>query len=284
MLMLKTKIKQILSWQRLFALVALVALVAVSISGTLGAQSVTQGYGSDVQMQRGMIVQLKKSDTTKVELVSLDTIDQMHGVVVDANDAPVTLSNEGRKVFVATSSPFEVLVSDQNGPINAGDYVTISAIQGVGMRAGTKESLVIGRALSGFDGKSNIVSTSEITDSDGNKKVVNLSRVNVDISVARNPLLKSEAPNVPEFLRKASEAVAGKPVAAIRIYLSVFVFTISTIAAASLLYAGVRNGLISIGRNPLSRKMIVKGMIQVILTGLIIFITGLFGVYLLLKL
>jgi len=282
--MLKTKIKQILSWQRLFALVALVALVAVSISGTLGAQSVTQGYGSDVQMQRGMIVQLKKSDTTKVELVSLDTIDQMHGVVVDANDAPVTLSNEGRKVFVATSSPFEVLVSDQNGPINAGDYVTISAIQGVGMRAGTKESLVIGRALSGFDGKSNIVSTSEITDSDGNKKVVNLSRVNVDISVARNPLLKSEAPNVPEFLRKASEAVAGKPVAAIRIYLSVFVFTISTIAAASLLYAGVRNGLISIGRNPLSRKMIVKGMIQVILTGLIIFITGLFGVYLLLKL
>jgi hypothetical protein len=51
-----------------------------------------------------------------------------------------------------------------------------------------------------------------------------------------------------------------------------------------ILYSGVRNTLISIGRNPLSKKTIYKGLIQIILMGLIIFITGLFGVYLLLKL
>lgn len=282
--MLKTKIKQIISWQRIFAFFALIALVAVSVSGPLGAQNVTQGYNSDIPMQKGMIVQLKKSDTTKVELVSIETLDQMHGVVVEANDAPLTLSDEGRKVFVAINSPFEVLVSDQNGPIEPGDYITISALQGVGMKAGVTEPIVVGRALTGFDGKSGVVSSSEITDSAGAKKQVNLSRVNVDISVSRNPNLKGEDPNVPEVLRRASESIAGKKVNATRIYLSVFVFIISTIAATSLLYAGVRNGLISIGRNPLSRKMIVKGMFQVILTGLIIFITGLFGVYLLLKL
>jgi hypothetical protein len=49
------------------------------------------------------------------------------------------------------------------------------------------------------------------------------------------------------------------------------------------MYGGIRNGLISIGRNPLSKKSIVRGMIQVILTALTIFLLGIFGVYLLLR-
>jgi hypothetical protein len=282
--MSKTKIKQIFSWHRIFALAALAFLILLSFSGPIFAQAVTQGYASDTPMQKGMLVQLVKADTNKVELVSAETIEQMHGVVVDANDAPVTLSNEGRKVFVATAGKYDVLVSDQNGPISPGDYLTVSAVQGVGMKATNKELMVAGRALAGFDGKSGVIGSTEIKDSAGVTKKVNFGRINADISVSRNPLLKGETPNVPEFLRKASEAVAGKPVNATRIYLSVFVFVVSTIAAGSLLYAGVRNGLISIGRNPLSKKTIIRGMFQVILTGLIIFITGVFGVYLLLKL
>lgn len=58
----------------------------------------------------------------------------------------------------------------------------------------------------------------------------------------------------------------------------------SVITALVLLYAGVRNAIISIGRNPMSRKSIVKALIQVILTSLLILIIGLFAVYLLLKL
>jgi hypothetical protein len=282
--MIKTKMKQLFSWQRLFAFGALIFLVVLSFSAPLGAQTLTQGYGADVQMQKGMIVQIKKDDPTKVELVSAETMDQMHGVVVDANDAPVTLSSEGQKVFIATTGKFDILVSDQAGAIKTGDYITMSAVQGVGMKAGTKEPVVIGRALADFDGRSGAIGSTDVKDSAGATRKVNFGRIAADVSVSRNPFLKGETPNVPEFLRKASEAVAGKPVNATRIYLSVFVFIVSTIAAGSLLYAGVRNGLISIGRNPLSKKTIIRGMFQVILTGLIIFITGVFGVYLLLKL
>lgn len=281
--MTKTKTKHLLTWQRLLALFALCILVVLSVVRPLNAQDVTQGYGTDQPLQTGMLVQIKKSDTTKVEAVKFESIDQMHGVVVDSNDAPVTLSNEGQKVFIATAGKYSVLVSNQAGNINPGDYVTISALPGVGMKAGTKEPLVAARALEGFNG-SNAIGTTEITDSTGQKRTVKFARIAADISVSRNPLQKGEAPNVPEFLRKASEVIAGKPVNATRIYLSLFVFAVSTLASASLLYAGVRNGLISIGRNPLSRKMIIKSMFQVIITGLIIFITGLFGVYLLLKL
>ncbi len=282
--MSKTKIKQLFSWQRITSLTILVFLILLSSSGPLFAQAVTQGFSSDKPLQKGMVVKLVKEDTSKVAAVTTEDMDQMYGVVVDSNDAPVTLTNEGNKVFVATNGPFEILLSDQNGPIEPNDYLTISAVEGIAMKAGTSEPVVVGRALAGFDGNSNVIGTASLKDSKGVDKQVKFARVNADISVSRNPLLKGETPNVPEFLRKASEAIAGKPVPTFRIYLSIFVFIVSTIAAGSLMYAGVRNGLISIGRNPLSKKTIIRGMFQVILTGLIIFIIGIFGVYLLLKL
>jgi hypothetical protein len=283
--MLKTKIKTLLPLPRLLALLTLALLVMLSVSRPLGAQSAfTQGFGSDEPLQKGMIVQIKKSDATKVELNTSQTIDQMYGVVVDANDAPVTLSSEGQKVFIATGGRFEVLVSNQNGDIAAGDYITISALNGIGMRAGTKEQTVVGRALAGFNGKDGVISSSEVKDTSGKAKQVVIGRVSLDVAVTRNPNLKSEEPNLPEALRRAVESIAGKQVSPQRAYLSVIIFIVSAVVAGSLMYSGIRSGIISIGRNPLSKKSIIRGMFQVILTGIIIFITGIFGVYLLLKL
>lgn len=274
---------QLFGWRRVIALAILLFLVVVSAQHSLQAQTVSQGYNSDQVLQRGMIVQLKKDDGTKVEPTSVNTMDRMHGVVVNSNDAPVTLSNDGSKVFVATTGHFDVLVSTQGGSINAGDYITISAIDGIGMKSSTEEPMVIGRALASFDGKAGAISTTEITDTAGAKRTVNIGRVETDIGIARNPHLKAPEPNLPEFLERASTAIAGKKVNPVRVYVSVVVFIICTIIAGILMYGGIRSGIISIGRNPLSRKSIIRSMVQVILTGFIIFISGIFGVYLLLK-
>ena len=66
--------------------------------------------------------------------------------------------------------------------------------------------------------------------------------------------------------------------------LSLLIFLASVVIAGSMLYAGVHSSMISIGRNPLSKQSIVRSMIQVIVTSFIVFIIGIFGVYLLLKL
>jgi hypothetical protein len=282
--MSKIKVKRFVTAPRMLALLALGLLVLLSLASPLQAQTLTQGYGTDDALQRGMIVQLKKSDTSKVEPVKYETIDQMHGVVVDANDAPVTLSADDKKVFVATTGHFAVLVSDQNGTINAGDYITISSIAGIGMKAGQVEPIVAGRALAGFDGKTNVVSQTQIKDSTGQPKTVHMGRIDTDISVSRNPLQKAKAPDLPQFLQHATEAIAGKAVNPVRAYTAIVVFIGASLLTGALLYSGIRNAIISIGRNPLSKKSITKGMLQVIITGLIIFICGLFGVYLLLKL
>jgi hypothetical protein len=280
---MKTKIKQFMEVQRLMALFALIVLVVLSFISPLAAQTVTQGYGSDEPLQKGMIIRLKKDDATKIESLSQDDIDKMHGVVVDANDAPLTISSDGQKVFVANVGRYDVLVSDQSGPIAIGDFITISAVKGIGMKAGDTEQVVVGRATAVFDGKTNVVGSTDVKVGDTTKKV-NIGRVQTDLGIARNPLLKAKEPNMPEVLKRAAESIAGKEVSPAKAYTSVVIFILSAVISGSLMYSGIRNGIISIGRNPLSKKSIVRGMFQVIITGLIIFLSGIFGVYLLLKL
>jgi len=51
-----------------------------------------------------------------------------------------------------------------------------------------------------------------------------------------------------------------------------------------VMYSGIRSGMIAVGRNPLSKKSIIRSLIQTVIAGLIIFLAGVFAVYLLLKL
>lgn len=281
----KTKIKRLLSIPRLIATASLLLLIVVSTSNPLGAQTAfTQGYGTDEVLQRGMIVRLKKDDTTKVSSLVYEEMDTMHGVVVDANDAPVTLSAEGQKAFVATGGKYDILVSDQEGEIKAGDYISISSLNGIGMRATRAESHIVGRALGDFNGKDNVAGGTDVKDSNGDTKKVNIGRVSADISVSRNPSYGPPDPGIPSAIKKIAESIAGKEVSTTRMYLGLSIFILSSLVAGTLMYGGVKSGIISIGRNPLSKKSIIRGMLQVVLFGLIVFIIGLFGVYLLLKL
>lgn len=250
------------------------------------SQAVTQGYGSNTPLQNGMVVKLDDKDTSKVEPLTDATASKMQGVVVAANDAAVTISNDGNKgqVFVATFGHFDVLVSNQNGPIKTGDYIIISAIAGVGMKVDTNQSTVLGKATADFTGAGKVAGTAKLKDSTGKEITVSLGRIPVDISISHNPLQQLKADGVPSFLAKASEAVAGKPVSAARVYISMAVLLLSTLVSGGILYSGVRGGLIAIGRNPLAKKQIMGGIIRVVLSGLICFILGVFGVYLLLKL
>jgi len=279
---MKTKIRHYFCVQRVLAFAGLLGLILLSAS-PLNAQTLTQGYGTDEPLQKGMIVRLKEDDVSKVAALSFEEMEKMFGVVVDSNDSPVTLSSEEEKTFIATVGRYETLVSNQNGEISPGDYITISSVRGVGMKAGNKEPVIVGRAIDGYNGSEKTVGSTEIKNGDATKKV-NLARIQVDIGVSRNPLLKAEEPNLPELLRRATESLAGKPVSPAKAYISVIIFILSTVIAGSLMYGGVRSAITSIGRNPLSKKSIIRGMAQVIVTGLIIFISGIFGVYLLLKL
>jgi len=253
---------------------------------TYGGGSV-QSYAADTALDNGTIVQLTGKDSNRVKVALQSDLQNMFGVAVDRNQLPLTVTNEGvqNETFVAVSGTYNVLVSTQGGAISAGDYVTMSSVNGVAMKAGTEEKTVFGRAAAPFDGKGVTLSSVSLKDSTGkDSKTVSLGLIPVTIDIRSNPNQKTTKANLPSFLERVGLAIAEKPVSPIRIYLSIGVAAVSVIAAIAIIYAGVRNGVISIGRNPMSKKSIFRALIETILTSLLILIVGMFAVYLLLKL
>lgn len=268
----------------LLAIGITVILVGMAVSARAEV-TVTQGYGSDVLLQRGMIVGLKEDDPRKVEPINSDDYDRLHGVVIGANESAVLLGTDNEKVYVASGGRFPALVSNENGNINIGDYVAVSAVKGIGMKASDVDPVILGKAIEAFDGgnQDNVRSSVTVKDSNGNERVLAIGIVTVDVSIGKNPSLRSNN-DLPNALKRASELIAGKPVNPIRVYISLVVLIMATAIAGSLIYSAVRSSITAIGRNPLSKKAIMRGLFQVVIIGLLVFLSGIFGVYLLLKL
>lgn len=263
----------------------IVSLTAMFLAVPLLAQSVTQAYSTDSVLRRGMIVGLDEENLRKVETVSSDEYERMHGVVVGSNDSAILLDSETETIYVATTGRFSVLVVNQVGNINVGDYVTVSAVSGIGMKAGSSDPIVLGKAIEGYNASdpNQVISTVTVKDSKNQEKQLQVGQILVDIYVSKNPLLATDS-SLPSVLRKASELIAGHPVSSVRVYISLAVLAVASIIAGSLLYSAVRSSFIAIGRNPLSKKLIIRSMMQVFFISTMIFLSGAFGVYLLLKL
>jgi hypothetical protein len=261
---------------------AFVLLSSIAIAQNSGP-TVTQGYGTDGILQRGMIVGLTKDNPRKVEAINADEYERLHGVVITANESVVLLGADGEQVYVASGGRFPALVSSQNGNIKTGDYISLSSVNGIGMKAGDFEPVILGKAIEDFDGSntSNVRSTITVKDSTGETRQLAVGIVTVDITIGKNPMLKSNN-DLPTALKRASEAIAGKPVSPIRVYISLVIIIIAAALAGSLIYSAVRSSIIAIGRNPLSKRAIIRGLFQVVIIGLLIFVSGLFGVYLIL--
>jgi len=258
--------------------------IAIAQADSSSTNAVVQSYATNATIRQGMIVGLQRSDTTKVELVTRDTVADTLGVAVSASDAALALTGRTStaQVYVATSGRYNVLVSNQNGGISVGDYISISSLNGIGMKADSGEAIILGRAAADFTGTSNVVSTTTLKGVSGD--TVSIGSIPVDINVGGNPDLGHGSGNLPGFLQVAGNTIASKPVSAPRVYLSLAVLLVTALIAGGLLYSGVRGSIISIGRNPLARKSITRGLIQVVLTSIIVLILGLFAVYLLLRL
>jgi hypothetical protein len=260
-------------------------------------------YDADSVLQIGTIVQLAQAPkakgknatptptpkaTSKVQPVSTKNIKSMYGIVVDPHMLHFTITDPKLKnpTWVATSGTWNVLVCNQDGPIKTDDYITLAAITGVGTNAGQDNNLlVLGRAVGSFDGKSNTLGSVQLkTTGGGDFKKVNLGMLPLSIQIQTNPNRVTIPSKVPKALQKIAKAIAQRQVSGGRLYLSAGISFITIFFAMAMLYAAVRSSLISVGRNPLSKKAIFRGLLEVVLSSTLIVIIGLFAVYLILKL
>lgn len=258
---------------------------AFAADNTGNANISAQGYAASIPVDIGTIVTLNK-DTQSVAAAKQAQQQNMFGVAVDRNQLAFAVSNSAvqNETYVAISGTYNVLVSTQGGAINSGDYVALSSVDGIGMKASTAEKTVFGRAAASFDGTALTLGTAELKDSTGATKKVTLGTIPVSINIQRNPNIKSTKVNVPNWLERLGVQIAEKQISPIRIYLSMGITAVSLITAIVMLYAGVRNAIVAIGRNPMTKRSVFRALLEVILTSILILVIGLFAVYLLLKL
>lgn len=254
-------------------ILSLILLLLVSVPLAAQADNVVEGFSSTKTIQPGMVVAIDKAASRSVKPAPADNSNLIYGVSVDPSDAPITLVGQNSQVFVATTGTYQILVSATGGTIKSGDYISMSRIDGIAGKAQVGQPVILGKAQSSFDGKANVISSSN---------GVSIGQIYVSIGIAKNPLANSD-PTLPYFLRKVANSVSNKSVPAIRVYTALLIFLVSIVAAIVILWSGVHSSLISLGRNPLSRHAIFSGMYKVVFTGLGVFIIGLAGVYLLLK-
>lgn len=279
------KNKQLALSSRMFITLVIAVVIGSLFFVSVFAQELTQGYKSDEVLVRGAVVALSEGDSSKVETIDETKLDRMFGIVVRPNDSALSLAGDDQGAFVATKGRFEVLVTDVNGEIKNGDYITLSPFAGIGMKADTRQKFIVASALQDFDvnNPDQVLSKSEVKDDLGQAHQASIGRIIADVEVKPNPK-SEENQQVPAVLASISSTIAQKPVSATRIYAGLVVLMLTSAVSASLLYSVVRSAVISIGRNPLARKYVLKGVIQVILISFLIFVAGLFAVYLILKL
>src|SRR4051812_23703860 len=90
----------------------LTALIISVLASTALADTIVRGFSSATSIDPGWVVALTKNQPNSVELAPASDSSRMYGVVIDPSQAPVTLqSQSGRRVFVATSGTYPILVS-----------------------------------------------------------------------------------------------------------------------------------------------------------------------------
>jgi hypothetical protein len=246
-------------------------------------------YSAATVLRTGTVVQPDGGkDSTKVKAATQDKIEAAFGVVVTTNNLPISITTtggSGGQVYISTSGRHDALVTSENGPIKSGDFLAISSLSGTLTKSNEKPKYVFGKALASFDGKNNLVATKTLNDTKGKPiKKIGIGLIPIAIEIQKNPETKSTKSKLPQMLQRIGQAIAEKPVSAIRVYISTAIVTFSIVLALTLLYVGVRSAIIAIGRNPLSKKSIFRALLEVVLTSVLVLIIGLFTVYLILRL
>ena len=217
---------------------------------------------SDTSLQAGTLVDQKAGGDGTVEKAVSSRASQLLGVTADK--PLVALGGGNNQVQVVVSGLTPTLVSDINGAVKAGDKITASPIEGVGMKA-TTSTEIIGTAESNLGASP--TTTRQITDKSGNSSSVKIGMVAVQVDVSYYQAAQSKLNDiVPTFLVNVGSSIAGKDISPLRVLIGFCCLLIGFIIAGVMLQAGVRSGIISLGRNPMASGILRRSLIDVLLT------------------
>lgn len=262
----------------LTGLLALLFFVT-SLSPTVSAASVAQGYHSAQPIVSGTVVSLTRTGSSEVKATDYSNEQLIIGVAANSKDAIVDLRPSGSDVRVAISGEVSLLVTNSSGDIKAEDNLIISPITGVAMKDTSDNTAkkYIGVASESFSGATSGAKQVSIKVGDQDKNVyVGLIKAKILISD------RQSSTTSPNPLLAFVQNLIGRKVSMVQLIGSVTVFLTTFSFTAFLLNGSIKGAFVSLGRNPLSKPAIVSNMVRVSALGLVILIAGIAMAYVIL--
>ncbi len=276
----KDNSKTVVARSRVCVRAAGLVLVLMLLLSPQLALAAVQGYSvQDKTIVTGMAVALAGSGGTDgIQKSSVAHADKTLGVVVNQQDNTVAVSSDGpSQVYVATTGTATVFVSDVNDPVRKGDLLAPSPIAGVLMRANEGTKGVLGVALADFPTKD--VQKVSIKGQNGQptEAKVALVGVNMDVKFAAN-----NAPTGKSWFQRVGESLVGHEVSSTQVIVSLIILLLLVVVEGAMVYGAISSSVISLGRNPLAKKTILRGLTQISALVAVVLALGLAAIYLVL--
>lgn len=259
----------------------LIALVTISLLAiTSSANAISQGFFAQEDLASGTLVSLKESGTETIVVPAELEYNNIAGVIVNKKDTTVALSDDENQVQVTTNGIANLYVTDLYGDIKVGDPIGISPIRGVGAKA-ISNGKIVGVAQTNFD-VAKAERTVSVQKANGESVETKVGSVLVAVQIGYYAVSAVDGQKA-TGLQQLGSSLAGKEVSAVKVFIALIIALTGTIAAAVILYAGVKSGFTAVGRNPLARLSIFRGLKRISIFSLSIFIIALLVGYAILR-
>ncbi len=212
----------------------------------------------------GSIVTHKNEEFTLAK-ESFDT--EIFGVVVESSSLSLIDSTDTRTQLIMQSGEAQILVSNSNGEIKKGDYITSSSVAGVGQKA-DKTGFVIGKALADF------------TPTDPNVPQLLWCTVEAKMAYVNNNVQT----NLLAAIRSGALSPLLNPVESLRYMLAALIVAATFIIGFSTFGKSSGRSIEALGRNPLAQGSIRTAMIFNMILSFGVMLIGLALAYLILVL
>lgn len=258
---------------------ALTGLIISVIGLLLVAQAVNAvavGYeSSDDGLSIGMVASLSEDPNNQsVVRATRSTASKIVGVVVEPDEALVTVSSGHDKVLVESEGVVKVYVTDLGGEIKQGDSLVMSPIKGVLMKGNSSSShspvLGISSQVPNFsdDNKYTLAGKSD--------QKIGITQVKITFNKSPSQNESSSA----SALSDLGQSVTGREISSLRILFGVVVFMSILAVEGAILYGAVSSSITAVGRNPLSKRAVRWELLKTALVALLVFAVGLTAIYL----
>ncbi|MGH7237340.1 MAG: hypothetical protein ACREGF_02290 [Candidatus Saccharimonadales bacterium] len=269
-----------------FVELTVIGLVFYLLAGSgcvvAAAANLSRSYQSSASVTAGSLVSLATSPSGFVVPASSTNAGHLIGVAVASNDSLLAVDETPGRVQVALGGVANTLVSSLNGPINIGDSVAVSAIDGVGMKAAPGSKL-IGIAQRALNNQSNNITTRQVTDKAGHNHQITIGYIPVAIAIGVAPSPGGTVHSIVGSAQNLAADIVGHPVSVLSIVVSGVIALLALVAVIGLVYGSIHSSILSIGRNPLAKPAVFEALAQVMAMAALIAAAAILIIYLLLR-